>query len=144
MFGGTTPGGGTPGFSGVQQPGMTGQVKEDIISRFGELGIFVNDGEITFNHDLLNMEEFLSEESEFEYIDLNGENRSIRLNPDSLAFTYCQLPVVYMKSDENKITVFMNNEKKLEFNEMRLNREISRAVFDRDGTITRIEVSVNR
>jgi hypothetical protein len=134
----------TPGFSGVQQPGMTGQVKEDIISRFGELGIFVNDGEIIFNHDLLNMEELLSEESEFEYIDVNGGNRSIRLNPDSLAFTYCQVPVVYMKSDVNKIIVYMNNEKKSEFNEIRLNREISRAVFGRNGTVEKIEVSVIR
>ncbi len=31
----------TPSFSGVQQPGMTGQVKEDIISRFGELGVTI-------------------------------------------------------------------------------------------------------
>ncbi|MDZ7764140.1 MAG: hypothetical protein U5K00_06890 [Melioribacteraceae bacterium] len=29
----------TPSFAGVQQPGMTGQVKEDFISRIRELGI---------------------------------------------------------------------------------------------------------
>ena len=28
----------TPDHSGAQQPGMTGQVKEEIITRFGELG----------------------------------------------------------------------------------------------------------
>ena len=31
----------TPAGKGAQQPGMTGQVKEDILSRFGELGVFV-------------------------------------------------------------------------------------------------------
>jgi hypothetical protein len=49
-----------------------------------------------------------------------------------------------MKSDVNKIIVYMNNEKKSEFNEIRLNREISRAVFGRNGTVEKIEVSVIR
>src|ERR1035437_1247973 len=38
----------TPGFAGAQQPGMTGQVKEDLISRLGEMGITVEDGKICF------------------------------------------------------------------------------------------------
>jgi hypothetical protein len=43
----------TPAGKGAQQPGMTGQVKEDILSRFGELGVFVNEGCIHFNPCLL-------------------------------------------------------------------------------------------
>ena len=38
----------TPKNIGAQQPGMTGQVKEDIISRLGELGLAVSEGEIRF------------------------------------------------------------------------------------------------
>ena len=34
----------TPAGKGAQQPGMTGQVKEDVISRFGELGVEVKNG----------------------------------------------------------------------------------------------------
>jgi len=34
----------TPTMAGVQQPGMTGQVKEDILSRFFELGVVVENG----------------------------------------------------------------------------------------------------
>ncbi|MDZ7723062.1 MAG: hypothetical protein U5R06_09730 [candidate division KSB1 bacterium] len=41
----------TPRHTGVQQPGMTGQVKEDIISRFGELGVCVRKGKISFHPD---------------------------------------------------------------------------------------------
>ncbi len=37
----------TPAGKGAQQPGMTGQVKEDILSRFGELGVFVQ-SEVTY------------------------------------------------------------------------------------------------
>ena len=34
----------TPGEGGAQQPGMTGQVKEEILTRWGELGLRVRDG----------------------------------------------------------------------------------------------------
>ena len=36
----------TPAGKGAQQPGMTGQVKEDILSRMGELGVAVKEGKI--------------------------------------------------------------------------------------------------
>ena len=39
----------TPAGKGAQQPGMTGQVKEDILCRFGELGVFINQGQLSFN-----------------------------------------------------------------------------------------------
>ena len=38
----------TPAHTGARQPGLTGQVKEDILCRMGELGIFVQDGQIHF------------------------------------------------------------------------------------------------
>ena len=31
----------TPSHAGAQQPGMTGQVKEEVITRFGELGVMI-------------------------------------------------------------------------------------------------------
>jgi hypothetical protein len=36
----------TPGEGGAQQPGMTGQVKEEILTRWGELGLRVRDGRV--------------------------------------------------------------------------------------------------
>ena len=39
----------TPGFAGAKQPGMTGQVKEEVITRLIELGVFVSSGCICFN-----------------------------------------------------------------------------------------------
>ncbi len=49
----------TPATKGAQQPGMTGQVKEDLLSRFGELGVFVEEGKIVFKPRLLKDSEFL-------------------------------------------------------------------------------------
>lgn len=57
----------TPSMAGVQQPGMTGQVKEDIISRFFELGVQVQNGEITFCPTMLTDADFCDGELRFSY-----------------------------------------------------------------------------
>ncbi|NNC41160.1 MAG: hypothetical protein HKN95_10750, partial [Acidimicrobiia bacterium] len=43
----------TPGHMGAQQPGMTGQVKEEVLTRWGELGIRVHNGTVNFDPRLL-------------------------------------------------------------------------------------------
>jgi len=47
----------TPGEGGAQQPGMTGQVKEEILTRWGELGLRVRQGRVHFSPVLLDAEE---------------------------------------------------------------------------------------
>ncbi|MDO9286347.1 MAG: hypothetical protein Q7U26_15745, partial [Aquabacterium sp.] len=47
----------TPGEGGAQQPGMTGQVKEEILTRWGELGLRVRDGRVHLNPVLLDAAE---------------------------------------------------------------------------------------
>lgn len=43
----------TPSHGGAQQPGMTGQVKEEILTRWGELGLRFEGGQIRFDPVLL-------------------------------------------------------------------------------------------
>lgn len=43
----------TPGEGGAQQPGMTGQVKEEILTRWGELGLRMRRGRVHFDPVLL-------------------------------------------------------------------------------------------
>ena len=57
----------TPSMAGVQQPGMTGQVKEDILNRFFELGVSVHNGQITFAPQMLTESDFLDNELHFTY-----------------------------------------------------------------------------
>ncbi len=57
----------TPSMAGVQQPGMTGQVKEDILNRFFELGVSVHDGQITFHPTMLTDRDFKDGELHFTY-----------------------------------------------------------------------------
>nr|MCU0406785.1 hypothetical protein [Ignavibacteriaceae bacterium] len=99
----------TPLFAGAQQPGMTGQVKEDLISRFRELGIQINSGKILFHPTLLSMDEFLEKEDIFAYYDLNREKQKINCGRNSFAITYCQTPFIYKRSDTGKIVIHKEN-----------------------------------
>ncbi|MFZ1290654.1 MAG: hypothetical protein WAR79_11225, partial [Melioribacteraceae bacterium] len=58
-----TPYSHTPMHKGAQQPGMTGQVKEDILTRIGELGVKMKDGKLVFEPHLLSKNEFLQKET---------------------------------------------------------------------------------
>jgi hypothetical protein len=134
----------TPAGKGAQQPGMTGQVKEDFLSRFGELGIFVEDGNIHFSPQLLRNEEFLETESTFAYIDLDKSSKEIALEQGSLAFTYCQIPVVYQRSKQEGIQVVMNDCSVLEFDTLQIDVQTSSKIFRRTGEIQRILVHLQK
>lgn len=87
----------TPATKGAQQPGMTGQVKEDILSRFGELGVFVTEGKLGFNPRLLRVEEFLNIPKTFTYIDIN--KMYVKLNWKRI---HLVLPIVKFQSFTNR------------------------------------------
>ncbi len=134
----------TPATKGAQQPGMTGQVKEDILSRFGELGVFVNEGKIVFNPSLLQKKEFLQESKTFSFTNVNKEEQSIKLEANSLCFTYCQVPIIYKLSDKNGMQVIAKNGKPEESNNLSLSLEVSKSIFERTGEIARIIVSIKK
>ncbi len=134
----------TPKHRGAQQPGMTGQVKEDILVRFGELGVFVNEGKLYFNPWLLRNEELHNCEGIFEYKKCAGDAGEIELASGQLAFTFCQTPIVYHISDTDRITVHYGNGTKVEIEGTTLNNEISNLIFRRTGEIEKVEVSINK
>ena len=132
----------TPQHRGAQQPGMTGQVKEDILSRFGELGVLVKDGRLGFIPGLLRKEEFLSEAGTFEYVTLHGIPAKLSLSKGQLAFTFCSVPILYTASDEEKIRVCYAGGKQEEVVGRELSQQVSRLIFNRTGKVERLEVSV--
>ena len=134
----------TPEGKGAQQPGMTGQVKEDILSRFGELGVFVKDGKLHFKPDLLRKNEFLKDANTFEYTDVNKQVKTIELEKDSLCFTYCQIPIIYKLSEKQGLKVVYNEDSNLEFNHIYLDSQTSKNVFKRTGDINQIIVSLKK
>ena len=131
----------TPAGRGAQQPGMTGQVKEDILAHWGELGVYMKDGLLHFNPSLLREEEFLSEPGTFSLINLDGEITSIPYPENSLVFTYCQVPVIYVKGNESKITVETMSGVN-QFDQLHLSKEMTNQLTARSGEIVKIIVHV--
>ncbi|WP_179339797.1 hypothetical protein [Winogradskyella ludwigii] len=134
----------TPGGKGAQQPGMTGQVKEDVLCRFGELGVFVEDGKLFFNPRLLRTEEFLSEQKDFTFTNINKELKTIQLEKGALCFTYCQVPIIYKKDGDNNITVLFNDGSVTKFDTLKLDETISDKIFNRTGEVNQIIVSLKK
>jgi hypothetical protein len=132
----------TPAHRGAQQPGMTGQVKEDIITRFKELGVKIDAGKIQFNPTYLQKKEFYPESKTVEFIVVNGQKLSLEMPQNSLAFSICQTPVIYTLNDENKIIVKYKTKNETIQN-IELNAEISKSIFNRTGEIQSINVFLN-
>ena len=133
----------TPSHRGAQQPGMTGQVKEDVLTRKGELGIKIEDGKLSFQPTLLNQNQFLQQDEMVRFITLEEKAYSITLEKGSLAFTVCQVPIVYKIADTNEIEVKFNNGKTETFSTLTLSDELSQKIFQRTGEIVQVVVSIN-
>jgi hypothetical protein len=131
----------TTGFSGVQQPGMTGQVKEDILSRFMELGVIVDGGEICFRPLMLRRDEFIQDAAVWRF-PAAGAETGVHLDGNSLAFSLCGVPVVYRLSDAQEIRIFEKAGKSSRLPGNCLGAEFSRSLFKRNGLIERIEVDI--
>ncbi len=134
----------TPGGRGAQQPGMTGQVKEDILSRFGELGFYVKNGCLGFSPDILKPSEFLMEPQNFDYYDIHQKMQRIKLQKGSLAFTICQVPVIYIKGSEPSITTEFRDGKTRKIKGKVLDYETTQTIFKRSDEVKTIIVHVNK
>jgi len=132
----------TPAHAGARQPGLTGQVKEDFLCRLGELGVSVHEGRIRFRPRLLQASEFLPDGGEFRYYDVAGHERRLRLGPRSLAFTYCQVPVVYRQAREHRLMVSFADGSASRSERPDLDAATSRSVFARDGRVSRVTISL--
>ena len=132
----------TPLHKGAQQPGMTGQVKEDILARNKELGIFVVKGQYVFNPRLLQDYQWISEPEVIKFNDILHEELNISLEKDSIFFTICQVPVILKKAENNRIIVTKKNHNETTIDGNILSEDISNTIFRRTGEIEKITVHI--
>lgn len=112
----------TPFGKGAKQPGMTGQVKEEILTRWGELGLCLENGKATFNPQILHEDEFFDDKT--------------------LSFTWCNTKIKYVKSGAKKIELEFADGKKISRNENSLTSEETQILFKRNGEIKQITVNL--
>ena len=131
----------TPQHRGAQPPGMTGQVKEDILVRIGELGVKVKKSQLCFEPTLLYNKEFLEESKVVDFILADSSTVTKQLEKNSLAFTICQVPVIYKIDTKNQIEIQFENGKVEVIQGHKLDKETSYLIFQRLGKIILLTVS---
>jgi hypothetical protein len=124
---------------------MTGQVKEEILTRFGELGIRVSEGRVRIRPALLRSREFVRERREFCYLDVDGNWQNIAVPAHGLAFTWCQVPVIYSLDDGRKpsLTITRNDGSQETTHDLALSAADSTAIFERSGRLRSLHVVLN-
>jgi len=132
----------TPQGHGAKQPGMTGLVKEEILTRRAELGLFVQNGKVVFDSFLLAPHEFLRDPSVFPWLDISGQSQSLELPSGSLAYTFCQVPIILQAAKDARIEVFTNDGMRTVIEGNTLDEGTSRSLFGRDGHVHHLHVFV--
>ena len=136
----------TPRHGGARQPGMTGQVKEEVLSRFGELGLQVRDGMASFGPSLLRECEFGAEPQPFRFLDVEGRWQELLVPAQGLAFTWCQVPVVYRLVDRGPpaMTVIREDGTSQTSATLSLPVDLSDEIFRRSGRVRRLTLDLPR
>ena len=134
----------TPLHRGAQQPGMTGQVKEEILTRMGELGVIIKDGCVGFGPILLKDHEYYTVPHVFEYTGIDGSPRTWSLGPDTLAFTLFQVPVCYRKGGKTSILLEYRDGGSTRIEGNILPAKESSELFARSGRIHSITVTLSK
>ncbi|MGB8221227.1 MAG: hypothetical protein WCF10_01510 [Polyangiales bacterium] len=142
----TDPYSNTPKHAGAQQPGMTGQVKEEILSRFGELGVRVDEGSVKLEVALLRTREFVARPQTFRFLNVDGQWQELTVPESGLAFTWCQVPFVYRleESADPAVTVILDDGSRRTLTGLTLTTELSAELFSRSGRIRQVELVVRR
>ena len=135
----------TPRHTGAQQPGMTGQVKEEILTRLAELGVRVHAGAVSFDPCLLRAREFLDRPESFRFLDVEGQWQQLAVPAGALAFTWCQVPLVYRldESSEPRLTLTLDNGETRRMADCTLAPETARQIFLRSGRIRQVELVID-
>ncbi|MEM9295864.1 MAG: hypothetical protein AAGA57_08690 [Planctomycetota bacterium] len=131
----------TPSHAGAQQPGMTGQVKEQILTRVAELGVSIEDGALRFDPAAIHEREYLSEPGEFAYLDLDDQEHTLPLPAGSYAMTLFQTPVVVQRgAGALRIEAHMADGATQAFDTGVLPADLSARLFNRDGAVRQLTI----
>ena len=126
----------TPADGGAQQPGMTGQVKEDLIARGIELGIRFQSGRLSFAPPLASAADLTQEEITARV----GNAEAIKVPAGCLAFSVAGTPVFLRPDAKLRATMTWRDGTQEEVPGASLSIEQTSALFERSSQVSHIEV----
>lgn len=128
-----------PSHTGTQQPGMTGLVKEELLTRSLEVAIRVENGEIRFDPLLLRQDELLDQAESWQVYDIHLEPTTIHLPEGSLGMTLCQVLVVVSTTPGDPAVEIVCSDDTTKYRPgPHLDRQTSAKIFARSGKVTQI------
>lgn len=133
----------TPWHLGAQQPGMTGQVKEEILTRLGELGVRVRAGCVHFEPFLLRRRELFEEACTWTCQGAGGRPVEVSVPAGGLALTLAAVPVIIEVGATSPELVLTWSGGRVERIPGRaLDRAQSAALLSRSGAVASVRVRV--
>jgi hypothetical protein len=130
----------TPRDHGAKQPGMTGMVKEEILTRLVELGLVVRDGCLVFDPLLLREAEWLDAPATLTTWDTHGDLVQIEVLAGAYAFTFCQVPVIVQQADTDALILSFSDGSTQTLPGHQLDPENSQGIFAHSGAIRQITI----
>ena len=125
-----------PAHAGAQQPGMTGAVKEELLTRPLELGVRVEEGVLGFDGVLLDHAEPLGEASSWHPIGIDGDVVDVEMAAGSWGLTVCQVPIVVRRGDGSAVIEVESSDGTVRvIDGDRLDADTSADVFARNGRV---------
>ncbi|MDF3130537.1 hypothetical protein P0Y35_15120 [Kiritimatiellaeota bacterium B1221] len=131
----------TPSHGGAKQPGMTGQVKEEILTRLGETGLQIKNGCVQFNNLLLLKNEFRSAPGTLHWIDLNHQKKILEVPAGSFAYTFNRVPVLIKIAEYDSVTIFRKDGSSKTRSGNQIDPKSSRELFLHQNRIEKICVT---
>ncbi|MEQ9460332.1 MAG: hypothetical protein RIG82_05220 [Phycisphaeraceae bacterium] len=127
--------------TGARQPGMTGQVKEEVITRRAELGVRAFHGAYHFKPSSIAEAEWLAEPTTLSFHDLHGNQQTLSLENDELALTLCQVPVIYRKKGNDPAIHIHHSDRSITtIDRHSLPPEVSQSIMRREGKVTKLVI----
>jgi hypothetical protein len=108
------------------------------------LGVRVVDGAVRFEPRLLREREFASEARPYRFLDVQGQWQELTVPPAGLAFTWCQVPIVYRLCGDGPptLSVKLRNGRTQTLHQSSLPADLSAELFRRSGRIQQISLDV--
>jgi hypothetical protein len=131
----------TPGNAGAQQPGLTGQVKEDVLNRWAVLGVQVRKGKIEINPVIIHRNELLQKEESFTYVAVDGQLHKRMVHANQMAFTYCSTLITYTWAEQPEMRILLDTGEERVTSELAINKALSAEIFGRTGKVQEVHVS---
>jgi hypothetical protein len=127
----------TPSHAGARQPGMTGQVKEDLVARRLEAGVHVHDGRLTIGVPLR-----LGAGRKDPYRGPLGDASDCEVPRGSVAITVFGVPMLLTHGPALRVRAFLRDGTVVETETTSCDPELSQKLFARTGEVTRLEVTL--